>query len=198
MSYDDLMSVLHWPDHLLSMEEWDALPEDNSRHFELVEGVLHVSPRPRPQHQVAAANLAVVLNGQLPPTLVAIPDTEVVIDAAHPPTVRAPDVVITSAARYKENLPRFDAGDVLLAIEVISPGSLSLDRYVKPVEYAMAGIPHYWVISLDEPATLTAFTLVGGGYEIAVHGAEHVQLVEPVSIAIEVGELTRPDYPWLD
>jgi hypothetical protein len=33
------MSVSPWPDHLLSLDEWVALPEDNTRHFELVEGM---------------------------------------------------------------------------------------------------------------------------------------------------------------
>ncbi len=39
------MTSVHLP-KLLSIEDWDALPEDNSAHIELQEGVLIVTPRP--------------------------------------------------------------------------------------------------------------------------------------------------------
>ena len=39
------MTSVHLP-RLLTLEDWDALPEDNSAHFELQEGVLIVTPRP--------------------------------------------------------------------------------------------------------------------------------------------------------
>lgn len=96
MAYHERMSGQPWPDHLLTLEEWDALPEDLSRHYELAEGVLVAAPRPAPHHQQAAGNLMVDLNSQLPPTLRANQDSEVVIEASFPVTVRAPDVIITS------------------------------------------------------------------------------------------------------
>ncbi len=34
------MITASWPDHLLTLTEWDALPEDTSRRCESVEGVL--------------------------------------------------------------------------------------------------------------------------------------------------------------
>lgn len=34
MMYDGHMSVLPQSGHLLSLAEWDALPEDTSRHYE--------------------------------------------------------------------------------------------------------------------------------------------------------------------
>jgi hypothetical protein len=39
------MSAVAFPDHLLTLEEFTQLPEDNSRHYELQEGVLIVRPR---------------------------------------------------------------------------------------------------------------------------------------------------------
>jgi Uma2 family endonuclease len=44
------------------------------------------------------------------------------------------------------------AADVVLAVEIISRGSRRLDTVVKAAEYADAGIPHYWVVDLGEPA----------------------------------------------
>lgn len=41
------MSTARWFDHLLTVDEWDALPEDEFlRNAELVEGVVHLAPSP--------------------------------------------------------------------------------------------------------------------------------------------------------
>jgi hypothetical protein len=37
--------ALPWPDHLLTLDEWGDLPEDNRFRLEAVEGVLIVAPR---------------------------------------------------------------------------------------------------------------------------------------------------------
>jgi hypothetical protein len=47
------------------------------------------------------------------------------------------------------------AADTLIAIEIVSPGSISDDLLVKRVRYARAGIGYYWIIRLaqnDGPA----------------------------------------------
>ncbi len=41
-------------------------------------------------------------------------------------------------------------------------------------EYADAGIPHYWLLELDDPITLTAFSLVDGGYKVVASGSGKV------------------------
>ena len=83
------MSRHPWPDHLLSLDEWAALPPFDQP-CELAEGVLIVSPRPSPTHQWAIARLSAVLNAQLPDHLAAFPETEVVVSAARVATVRVP------------------------------------------------------------------------------------------------------------
>lgn len=195
MTYDRHMTVQPWPDHLLTLEEWDALPEDLSRHYELAEGVLVVAPRPAPHHQQAAGNLMVDLNRQLPSTLRANQDVEVVIESSFPATVRAPDVVVTSESLYQRNPSRIDVGEVLLAVEIISPGTRRTDRVLKAVEYAAAGIPHYWVIDLTEPASITTCTLVGTEYEVTEKATGPITLTEPATIAVDVSRLTERDYP---
>ncbi|WP_459721002.1 Uma2 family endonuclease [Actinophytocola sp. KF-1] len=188
------MSVQPWPDHLLTLEEWDALPEDTSRHYELAEGVLVVAPRPAPHHQRAAGNLMVDLNRQLPPTLAATQDVEVVVESSFPATVRAPDVLVVSESLFRRNPPRVDAAEVLLAVEIISPGTRRTDRVLKAAEYAAAGIPHYWVIDLTEPASITTCTLVGAEYEVTEKATGPVTLSEPATIAVDVSRLIERDY----
>lgn len=63
-----------------------------------------------------------------------------VIDAVHPATVRFPDVVVVPTRVAERNPPRLDAADVLLAVEIISPGTRRTDRVTKLTEYADAGI----------------------------------------------------------
>jgi len=59
------MGILPWPDRLLSLDDWDALPEDPTRRFELIEGVMLVVPRPASLHQRAMVRLAEALDRQL-------------------------------------------------------------------------------------------------------------------------------------
>jgi Uma2 family endonuclease len=186
------MSTMPWPDHLFTLEEWDALPEDKSHHFELVEGVLLVAPRPAPKHQVAMANLRSALKEQLPAGMVAVQDVDVVIDPGPPLSLRAPDVVVVPAERYWEHPSRFNPDDLLLAVEIVSPGTGRTDRVFKPIEYAKVGIPHYWVVELDELATLIAFSLVAGRYKQIAQGTGKVEVPEPFPITIDLTTLINP------
>jgi Uma2 family endonuclease len=154
-----------WPDHLLTLDEWDALPVDTSRHYELVEGVLIVSPKPLPSHQRAAQRLAWWLDEQLPADLTAVIDIEITVAAEFPPIVRAPNVTIAYSKTVAADMPRLAATDVLCAIEVISPGSRRTDRLVKPIEYAEAGIPAYWTVDLEAPVSLLPHSLADGYYQ---------------------------------
>lgn len=151
-----MMSV-HLP-RLLSLADWDALPQDNSAHIELQEGVLIVTPRPLRPHARAAFRIAKQLDDQLPDSLETIIEFEVCVDTAYPPTIRIPDVVITRKAGSEK---RLDGPDVLVAIEVVSPGSRRTDTVTKRSEYAEAGIEHYWIVDLGPPVTLTALHLAG-------------------------------------
>ena len=107
--------------------------------------------------------IAKQLDDQLPNDLEAIIEFEICVDAAYPPTVRIPDVVITRKVGSER---RLDGSDVLVAIEVISPGSKRTDTVTKRSEYAEAGIEHYWIVEIGPPVTLTALHLAGAfGYQ---------------------------------
>ncbi|GAA5045206.1 Uma2 family endonuclease [Nocardia callitridis] len=157
--------VMYQPDHLLTLEEWIDMPQDSSRGYELVEGVLVVSPRPVSQHQRAIWRFAAQLEPQLPPTLGVLTEVEVIIESDPVPTVRVPDLLVVPSAGIEENRARWNAADVLLAVEVLSLGSKRTDRITKFAEYAEAGIEHYWLVDLDAPASLLSYHLRGEHYE---------------------------------
>lgn len=185
------MTSLSWPNHVLTLEEWEALPEDETLRLELAEGVLVMSPQPFSWHQKASMRLGYRLDEQLPSVLTALSEVEVVL-AGQPPTIRVPDVVVTRTASYEANPPRYPAADVLLAVEVPSDGTRRVDRVLKFSEYADAGIPQYWIIDLDPPATLTAYLLVDGEYELAAETTGHVTLdVSAHPVTVDLDALTR-------
>ncbi|MEU6186238.1 Uma2 family endonuclease [Nocardia sp. NPDC047038] len=182
---------VNWPDHLLTLEDWIALPEDSSRNYELVEGVLVVSPKPVSQHQRAVLRLGPQLEPQLPDTHGVLADTEVVIDAGSVPTIRVPDILVVPEAGIEANLPRYDAADVLLAVEILSPGSRRTDRVTKFFEYAEAGIEYYWLIDLDKPTSLAAYHLIGRDYELVAEQSGIVTVdIAGTPITIDLPALT--------
>ncbi|WP_343601379.1 Uma2 family endonuclease [Mycobacterium sp.] len=183
------MTSVHLP-KLLSLEDWEALPEDNGAHVELQEGVLIVTPRPLRPHARAVFRIAKQLDDQLPADLEAIIDFEVCVDAAHPPTVRIPDVVITRKAGPEQ---RLNGSDVLVAVEVFSPGSRRTDTVTKRSEYAEAAVEHYWIVQLGPPVTLTALRRVGeSGYQESAEVAGEFTTSVPVPLRLDLDALGAP------
>ncbi len=183
---------LHDPGSLMTLDEWMALPEDNTYQYELQEGVLLVSPRPAARHQQAAYRLARQLDDQLPSGWDFLLDVEVVVRSEYPPIVRVPDLVVT---RVGAGDRRLVASDVLLAVEIISPGSRNVDLHLKPCEYAEAGIPHYWLVDLDPPAPSITVFHVGApddGYIESPATAGELVTTAPFSLRIDIPALVAP------
>jgi Uma2 family endonuclease len=158
------MSVMEWPHHFLSLEDWIDLPETPEYQVEVVEGVLVVAPRPMPLHQRAVTRLGYLLDELVPAESCALSVVEMVVAEA-PLTVRVPDVVVTPAAVVETNPARLAASDARLVIEVLSEGSKRTDRVMKHFEYAEAGIEHYWIVDLDPPVSMITYRLVDEDYE---------------------------------
>jgi Uma2 family endonuclease len=175
------------PRQLLTLDEFIALPEDNSQRYELEEGILVGLPRPEPPHQRVGNRLTHKLNEQMPSEWEAFTELEVVVIDREPATVRVPNVVVIPPSWVHAQVP---AAKVLIAVEVISPGSRRKDTLVKPMEYAEAGIPHYWVIDLEPPARLTAHVLVDGRYQEAQTVTDEFTTLDPFPLHIDVSALT--------
>lgn len=174
---------------LMTLEEYDALPEDNSAHYELQEGVLVVSPRAVRKHQKALKQLAFQLDRLLPQEWETVLDFEVIVRAEQPVILRAPDLVVVRAEGPEK---RVDADEVLIAVEIISPGSRNVDTYLKPVEYAAADIPHYWLVDLDPPRpSITVFGLgaPGDGYRESQTATGELEVAAPFPLRIDIDAL---------
>jgi Uma2 family endonuclease len=178
------------PRGLMTLADWEALPEDNSAHYELQEGVLVASPRPAKPHQQAMFLLAMQIHPQLPEGWLHLEDFEVVVRSGPLPIVRAPDLVIV---RSDCGHARAQVDEVLLVVEIISPGSRNVDTHLKAFEYAEAGIPHYWLVDLDPPVpTITVFGLgaPGDGYVESQTASGVLVVEEPFPLRVDVAALT--------
>jgi Uma2 family endonuclease len=90
---------------------------------------------------------------------------------------RSPDILVRRGPRTGRTV-WIDPAEALLTIEVVSPGSVELDRYLKPVEYAQAGVPHFWRIERDGPATVHMFGLGVGADGAPIYVPRGVALLD--------------------
>ncbi len=131
-----------------TLEEFFALPEDNTCRHELLDGVYVVSPNPTLRHQQAV----MVLYHRLLPAIVGDPELllypvsgDIVLG---PRTVVGPDLFVIPRPPTI-NVHWRDVALPLLAVEVLSPGSAGRDRGIKRQLYQEARVPEYWIVDLD-------------------------------------------------
>jgi Uma2 family endonuclease len=107
-----------------------------------------------------------------------------------------PDLLVVRAqAEQSEEQTRYDAADVVLAVEVVSPDSEDRDRDAKPRKYAAAGIPHFWLVEKEAGRRPVVHT-----YELdpvtksyAITGIHHERLKLTVPFTIDI-DLTQIDH----
>jgi Uma2 family endonuclease len=186
-------SGIAMPDRPLTVAEYLEIGEVEPGYTELAEGRLVLSPSPKYRHSRACSKLWARLDEQLPAELVAVEDIDVdlqLVPADQPGTVRRPDVIVARRAatdRVDREGEVYHAADVVLAVEVISPGSRREDLRVKRAEYADAGIPHYWIVDLDGPVSLIACHLAGEfGYVDGGAATGVFRTTEPFPVEIDL------------
>ena len=158
-----------------TVDDLDQLPDDGLQ-YELLDGLLLVTPAPIPVHQRAARELFLLLHGACPPELEVFfapldwrPDRR---------TSLQPDLlVIAKDAIGPKNITE----PLALAVEVLSPSTRRKDSVLKRSKYEDAGVASYWIIDPDAPS-MTGYDLIDGHY---------------VEVAAAVGdEVARPTRPF--
>lgn len=174
----------------LTRADLESLPDDGYR-YELVEGVLLMSPSPRPIHQRAVARLLTVLTVHCPPEFEVLPAPVDVTLAED--TVLIPDVLVGERTRFTE---RGLTGAPVLSVEVISRSSRLIDTKLKPARLAEAGCPHYWVVDPNLPQ-VRCYLLVDGAYQeqTVVTGDEVADLDQPFPIRLCAEDLVAAYLP---
>ncbi len=155
------------------------LPDDGLQ-YELADGVLLVSPAPRPRHQVVVGKMYLLLEAACPPDLQVF-----LAPLDYQPTSRRslqPDLLVVH---------RTDVGELnvtaplLLAVEVLSPSTRSKDLLLKRGLYEESGVASYWLVDPDEPS-VTVLELRDGRYVEAGRavGDEVLALTLPYAVSL--------------
>jgi Uma2 family endonuclease len=164
-----------------TVADLEGMPDDGNR-YELIDGMLLVTPAPGWGHQETGLTLYAQLRARCPREfrVLAAPfavqtafDTEV-----------QPDVVV---ARYGDLTPENLPVAPLLAAEVLSPSTRLKDRNLKKAHYERIGVTSYWILDPTEPGALTAFELDGAGrYREVAHvvGDEELSCEQPFPVTV--------------
>jgi len=150
---------------LWSVEQYLKLTNQTNRLIEFTDGVLEVLPMPTKYHQAISRFLFLALltimqriggdvfyaplRVEVRPGKFREPDLLLVLNKADP---RAQDEYWTGAD---------------LVIEIVSPDKPKRDTEEKPLDYAEAGIPEYWIVN---PLENTITVLVLDGTEYSEYG----------------------------
>jgi Uma2 family endonuclease len=186
-----------WPPRLLTVEAFAALAEASVGRYELQEGHVVMSPSPVPEHQLCLQELLYQLRDQVPAHLRTVPEVDIdlrLVPPAGPGFVRVPDLVVITQAgldRRRHERGLLLASEVVLAVEIVSDGSQRTDRSIKHGEYADAGIPHYWILDIEEPLSLVACHQAGGfGYADAPAATGIFTTALPFPVRLDLDRLT--------
>lgn len=156
----------HW-----TYDTYAAIPDDGKR-YEVVDGVLYMTPAPNIGHQEAVALFTIHLGthvqlGGLGRVFPAPCDVELA-----PRCTVQPDIVVVLNANLSIITPSRIIGAPDLVIEVASPGTAGYDRRTKQDAYARAGVREYWIAD-PYARTIEVLQLEGGAYVSAgVFGGE--------------------------
>ena len=130
---------------LWTYDDYAQIPDDGHR-YEVVEGVLYMSPAPNLRHQSVSAMLTYLLmvhvqEAGLGRVFAAPCDVELA-----PNTVVQPDLLVVLKANAAILHPSRVIGAPDLVIEIASPSTATHDRRTKLEAYARAGVPEYWIV----------------------------------------------------
>ncbi len=158
--------------------DYAALPDDGNR-YEIIAGVLYMTPAPGTGHQSVSARLVTFLVTHvefagLGRVFAAPVDVELA-----PDTVVQPDIVVILSASLHRITPSRIIGAPDLVVEILSPGTAGYDRREKQDAYARAGVGEYWIVD-SGAQTVELLTLDQGGYRS--HGVFRGQARLPSSV----------------
>jgi len=150
-----------------TLEDWRRLPEDDWR-YEVIDGVLYMTPPPRTLHQMILMALSARMwsyarQHQLGEVIVA---PCAVLLPTQPVPVQ-PDILFIQAERVDIIGETQVQGAPDLVVEILSPSNWMYDRREKFMLYQEAGVTEYWIIDPDlqtiEVSVLRGetFTLLG-------------------------------------
>jgi Uma2 family endonuclease len=164
----------------------ESLPDDGLR-YELIDGILFVTPAPTFSHQVAVIGLILALDSACPADLQVVASP---ID--YQPNQRwslQPDVAVVRLSDVAEkNL----VVAPLLVIEVLSPSTRRYDAMLKRSLYEESGVASYWMFDPKAPSLLVSELVDGHFVDVAkASGPEEIHVERPFPVRLCPMRLAR-------
>lgn len=134
---------------ILTYDDYLQLPNDGKR-YEILEGVLYVTPAPVPRHQKVSINLEFLLYAYVTANNlgeVYHAPIDVVLSRIN---VTQPDIIFISRERLHLITEKNVAGAPDLVVEILSSSTSQTDRLVKAQIYARYGVSYYWLLDPDK------------------------------------------------
>jgi Uma2 family endonuclease len=147
----------HW-----TYEDYLRLPDDGRR-YEVIRGVLYVSPAPGYDHQYVVIQLVLtmgrfVIENGLGVVLGA--PFDILLSRIATPV--EPDFLFIRKGREPRSGDRNYHGAPELVVEILSPSNRRYDQKIKLEAYQEAGIPEYWLVD-PMARTVVVYGIGGNG-----------------------------------
>jgi Uma2 family endonuclease len=156
-------TTTEWPEQgMWTYEDWLRLPTDGTR-YEVIDGVLYMTPAPSVAHQDASGSLFAALRAFLHPRGGKVFAGPVDVLLPGQPVPLEPDLVAVTADRREIIGVQSIAGAPDLVVEILSPSNWMYDRNEKFAVYRTAGVPEYWIVDY-RAKTIEVFVLESGEY----------------------------------
>ncbi|WP_374628946.1 Uma2 family endonuclease [Frankia sp. AgPm24] len=179
-----------WMHEQITAEQYDSWTAEQCAGIEIVDGMVVVSPSASKRHNRLARILANALDTAAGPEWNADIDFDVRLQDV-PLSNRRPDVVVYRAETIDVAPTR--PQHVLLIVEIVSPGSETTDRIVKPEQYAKAGIAFYWRVEqvAGEAPMVHTYQLdsAGGVYRDGGVFAGVVTVAAPFAVTVDLRQI---------
>ena len=168
-----------------TVDDLEAMPDDGNR-YELIDGMLLVSPAPSIPHQRLLLRLAIQLEAACPYGLMVLPAPLAVRPSST--TELQPDVLVARTSDLTEKLLPVAP---LLAVEVLSPSSVINDLNNKKAAYERMGVASYWVIDPLKLVMMVFELDANGQFQLVaeVKGAVAFEAERPYPVRIVPAEL---------
>ncbi|MGP4022821.1 Uma2 family endonuclease [Actinomadura sp. 3N407] len=189
---------------LITVEEYEALPEEVCKSIEVVDGTVVFCASPSPRHQRVLRNLTRALGDVRPsngPCVDVLPNTGMyyVEQNAHAKdkgrwfTMRRPDI---SVLYCLEGNARLTSANVFTAVEIAGSDSKQRDFQDKKAEYAGQRIPMYLIVVLDADDAIHSveeyrLDWSGRNYQLATvhYGVLDTELPEGMKLSVAFSDL---------
>lgn len=182
--------------HLMTVDDLEAIPDDEFHRYELIEGELYVSPAPGLPHQLVLHKLQLSLGNYLEQNRIGrlVPGPGVAFNKYN---YLIPDIVFVSNERWHTiaDKKRFNAAPDLV-IEIISPESTnrSRDLKLKREAYARFSVTEYWVVD-TWARSIIVFRLSDGTLQEVSLLRQNDQLESPIlpGLSLKLSDIFADD-----